>query len=201
MSTTSEMKERETRTEAAERRSRTVFSAAVAHEGAIVLNEAFATAHERRDAVVEHLRVNHDEVESETVALVLDRFGGASPDTAAEAVFALYEESVMGQLSLSLGESELDDGPAVLYGTLTDYGDGTIAAEAQGSAEERLDALRDRAGQFYEDLSGEELPENTDETFLVHVMNTLFLDPTKGRAQLFEMRRRDEGNNWRSEIS
>lgn len=197
MSTTSEMKERGEKTE---RRSRVVFSAAVAHDGEIVLNEAFATAHERRDAVVEHLTVNHDEVEGETVALVLDRFGGASPDDAARTVFALYEESVMGRLSLSLDEHELDDGPAVLYGTFTDYGDGTVAAEAQTSAHERLDALRERVEQFYEDLSGEELPEDADEAFLVRVMNTLFLDPTKGRAQLFEMRRHDEGDNWRSEL-
>lgn len=183
------------------RRRRTVHSAVIVHDGNVVMNEVFESAHDRRDAIVEHLRVNHDEVESDVPVRVLDRFGGASPDEAVLTVFACYEDAVNEQLLLDLAESEIDDGPAWLYGTLTDYGDGTVAAEAQGSEQGRADALRERVSMFYEDLVGEPLPDDADEAFLSRVMNTLFLDPARGRLYLFEMQRNDEGLEWRSEIS
>lgn len=184
-----------------ERRSRTVYSSVLVDGGDVVLNEVHATRAERRDALVDCLRQNHDEVDPREVDAVLDGFGGADPDGAAERVFALYESAVTGGLAMALSEHELDDGPAVLYATFTDYGDGTVAGEMHASAEERRLALRERAIAFYEDLSGEGLPLDADEKTLAGIMTNLFLSDPDGRVVLFEARREAEGDTWRSELA
>ena len=183
------------------RRVRVVYSAVLVDDGHVVLNEVHDTLGKCRDTIVDCLRQNHDEIDPKDVEEILAAFGGADPETATERVFALYSNALQGSMSMNVSEHELDDGPEVLYATFTDYGEGTVAGEMHASAEERRRVLRERVLNFYEDLSGEELPEDADEALLAGIMTNLFLSDPNGHVALFEVRREAEGSTWRSELA
>lgn len=174
--------------EAAERAYETAYTAVVFDKATPVLDESFATASARRNAVVELLLNNHDEVPAEDVAEILIPFGGANADEALRQVIWLYADY---GVDVHLGEHLRDVGPAVLYSAFTDYGDGTTFVEHYGSRGERLKELRQRAANLSEGYPIEFF-DNADETTCRNVIEAR-LDPTNGRLHLFDARRQDEG--------
>lgn len=71
---------------------RTCYSATIVDGGELVLTELYPERWQRRNAVVELLDVNHDEVDAADVQAILDSFGGADPDQALARILALYAD-------------------------------------------------------------------------------------------------------------
>jgi hypothetical protein len=177
--------------EAPERAYEPAYTAVVFDNAAAVLDESYATKSDRRNAVVELLLTNHDEVPAEDVAAILMPFGGANADVALAEVAGLYAEY---GVDVHLGEHLRDVGPAVLYSAFTDYGDGTTFAEHFGSRGQRLKELRQRAANISEGYPGEFF-DNADELTCKKIIE-LALTPTNGRIHLFDARRQDVGGAY-----
>lgn len=162
----------------------TAYTAVVIDDATVVLDGSYDTPSARRDAVVELLLANHDEVPAEDVAEILAPFGGANADAALAKVVWLYAEH---GVDVHLGEHQRDVGPAVLYTAFTDYGDGTIWAEHYGSRDDRLSELRQRAANFADGYPVEFF-DNADEETCKKVIE-FALTPTNGRLHLFDAER------------
>lgn len=188
--------------ESAERAVKTVFGAVVFDDTALVMNESFEHAGARRDAVLDLLASNHDEVSQEEIDEILASFGGADADVALSEVVTLFVERG-AKVSVSLEEKEVDAGPALLFGVFTVYSaeDHDFSLELYSTAEERRKALEARVSHFYTGADGGELPEGTDAETLVKIIDTQFLLPTRGRARLVEVRKEASADVWRSDLA
>ncbi len=164
----------------------TIYTAVVLDNEALVLVEDFAHASARRDAVVELLLVNHDEVEPERIERILAPFGGANADVALGHITALYEPY---GIKVFLTEKTRPRELAALYTIFTDYGDGDTYIEHYASQEARRDALLERVRQFYTDVDGNPLPDDVTEAALTQILETLFLISTRGRVYLSQATR------------
>lgn len=127
-----------------ERAYSTVYSAIVVDDTVVVMDELFPNPSARRDAVVGLLTSNHDEVTTEEIESILAPFGGANADVALQLVLAAFQQAG-ASVDVVLNERQQDVGPAALFTTFTDYGDGTYVVEHYGSRQIRLDQLRIRA--------------------------------------------------------
>jgi len=173
----------------------TAYTAVVFDDQTAVLDESYPTAAARQTAIIDLLLANHDEIASQDVVEVLAPFGGADADTALKRVFALY--SNMGvAIDAHLAEHQRDVGPAVLYSSFTDYGDGITVAEHYGTREERLVELRQRASMLADDYELEFF-QTADETICKQLIEYA-LRPTQGRLYLFEAKRQDVGGVYLS---
>lgn len=177
-----------------------VFTAQVFDEGEKVLDELYPDQRSRRDAVVELLRSNHDEITPDAVRVVLDAFGGADPDAALEMVVALYGPY---GIDASFGEHdlELELAPAVLWSVATFYEDGEgHSIEHYPSREQRLDSLRGRAAS----LVGLEYPadffDEADERKCLVAIERL-LAPAGGRVHLVSARKEAASGIYRTGLA
>lgn len=170
------------------------YTAIVIDEAAVVLDHSYDTPSARRDAVVELLGANHDEVPTEDVEAILIPFGGANADVALAQVVGLYADY---GVDVHLGEYLCDVGPLVLYSSFTDYGDGTTFVAHYASRDERLAELRQRAADFSEDYPMEFFDKADEET--CKRLIEFALTPTRGHLHLFDAKRRDVGDSYVSE--
>lgn len=176
-----------------ERAYENAYTAVVFDKGVPVLDESYATESERRNAVVELLLTNHDEVPAEDVAAILTPFGGADADEALRQVIWLYADY---GVDVHLAAHVRDVGPAVLYTAFTDYGDGNTFVEHYGSRDERRTELRQRAANLAEGYPVEFF-DNADEDTCKKVIE-YHLASAKGRLHLFDARRQDVGGVYMS---
>jgi hypothetical protein len=170
------------------------FTAVVFDEGSAVLDESYATRSARRDAVVDVLLGNHDEVDEAIVQGILDPFGGADADATLAQITALYGDY---GVDVHLGEHRRDVGPSVLYSAFTHYGDdNSTFVEHYGTRDDRLKVLRQRAADLAEGYPAEFF-DNADEEACKKVIEYR-LAPTNGQLFLFEAQREAEGGAYRS---
>ncbi|ROR76007.1 hypothetical protein SAMN06295974_3847 [Plantibacter flavus] len=162
----------------------TAYRALVLDEEQVVLDASFEHASARRSAIVDLLLSNHDEVPSADVDDVRAPFGGADADAATAQVVALFVDAG-ADINCYLSEAQVDVGPLVMYSAFTDFGTGELSIEHYGTAEERLSALRDRAGIFTDD---EEYFLAADEETCSTAIE-MALSPTRGRLYLVEATR------------
>ena len=162
------------------------YTAIVFDDGSPVLDEVYPTPHARRDAVVELLLTNHDEVPATNITAILAGFGGAAADTALQQIAWLYAEY---HVDLHLGERLVDVGPSVLYTAFTDYGDGTTFAEHYGDRDERLAELRQRATNLAESYPLEFFTTADEEVCRKAI--EFHLVAANGRLHLFDAQRQD----------
>jgi hypothetical protein len=167
------------------------YTAVVLDDATVVLDEQFENPSARRDAVVQLLLVNHDEVSAEEVDEILAPFGGANADEALRQVVALYAGY---GVDVHLGEYQRDAGPAVLYTTFTDYGDGKTAIEHYPTREARLQELRQRAANLSEGYTAAFFDTADEETCKKHI--EFALTPSRGRVFILEANRHDEGESY-----
>ena len=167
------------------------YTAVVLDDAAIVLDEQFDNPSARRDAVVQLLLVNHDEVSEDEVNEILEPFGGANADEALRQVVALY--AGFG-IDVRLGEYQRDAGPVVLYTTFTDYGDGKTAIEHYPTREARLKELRQRAVNLSEGYGADFFDTADEETCKKHI--EFSLTPLRARVFIVEAYRHDEGETY-----
>lgn len=168
-----------------ERAYETEYAVLVVDDEQVVLDERFDNPSARLTAIVELMLANHDEVAHQDVNDVLAPFGGANPDAALAQVMALYATCGV-DVDLHLSEHQRDVGPAVLYTTLTDYGDGQLFIEHFPTAGERLRDLRQRAANVEPDREVDF--GDADENACVTAIEFGLL-PTKGRVHLLEASR------------
>jgi hypothetical protein len=169
-----------------------MYTAVVVDSSETVLNELFAEPHMRRDAIIELLMANHDEVSATDVEEILAPFGGAQADVALENVIELYIEAGV-DIDVYLGSHAIDAGPARLYSTFTEYGDGTSFVEHHSTKEDRLQELRDRvAGLITGFDTAEEITATATETSCQKFIESQ-LASTNGRVILFETLRQSDG--------
>jgi hypothetical protein len=171
----------------------TEYTAVVIYGPEVVLDESYPHQSARRDAIVELLLANHDQVSKQDVDAILAPYGGAGADAALAEVFGLFFQ-YEPDLDMHLGERQRDVGPAVLYSAYTEYGDGTTVAEHYGSRDERLQQLRQRAANVAEGYPLEFF-QNADETTCQKVIEYM-LRPTNGRLHLFDAKRQAEGDAY-----
>lgn len=169
----------------------TAYTAVVMDDAEVVLDDSYETPSARRDAVVKLLLANCNEVPVEDVAEILAPYGGANADDALAQVTCLYADY---GIDVHLGEHQIDVGPAVLYTTFTDYGDGTTLIEHYGSRNERLTELRQRAANFADGYPLEFF-DHADETTCKKVIE-FALTPTRGRLFIIEADRADAGETY-----
>lgn len=157
------------------------YTAVVVDDTAVVLDERFATAAERRDAVVALLIANHDEVPTAQVEEILADDTDENIDETLSEIASLYADF---DVDVYLGTHRRDVGPTTLFTAFTDYGNGETFIEHYGSRDERLAQLRDRAAH-----AGPEYPDeffqNADEETCRRIIETA-LSPTKGTVLLLE---------------
>jgi hypothetical protein len=163
-----------------------VYTAVIFYDNETVLDEVYATASARRDAVIAVLGSNHDEIEPEEIEAILGPFGGADATTALGQVISLYADY---DINVHLGEVTRDVGPAFLYTSFTEYGDGTTFVEHYGSRDERLTELRLRA-MHLDDGSPVEFFDNANEATCKDTIEER-LTPFGGRLHLFDAQRQD----------
>jgi len=163
------------------------FTAVVVDGATVVLDEQFENRSARRDAIVQLLLVNHDEVSEAEVEDILAPFGGANADEALSRVTALYAGY---GVDVHLGEYQRDAGPAVLYTSFTDYGDGTTFIDHHPSRKARLKMLRQRAADLTEHLDGSFFDTADEETCRRYI--EFALTPTRGRVWLTEAARHSD---------
>lgn len=171
------------------------YAALVTDEGVTVLDDAYEHASARRDAVIDVLASNHDEVDQDEIDDILASFGGANPDVA----LALVTERFVnrgGQIDVTLGERRRDVGPITLWTAFTEYGDGTTAIEHYGTREDRLAALRQRALHLTDEHSSEWF-DRADEETCRRVLDGA-LARTHGRVLLLEATRHRTDEAWGS---
>ena len=169
---------------------RTCYSATVVEDGESVLIELYAERWQRRNAVVELLGINHDEVDVADVQAILDSFGGADPDEALAQITALYADF---GVDVYLDDVSVPSPPQELWSVYTDYGDGTYALEHFYSREQRRESLRERC----ETLSTE-TPEDLDEQGYVDLVRTA-LQLTSGTVSLHSAVLTQDGSYYRAE--
>ena len=175
----------------------TEYSAVVLYGPSVVLDETFEHPSARRSAVVELLLANHDELAHQDINEILAPFGGANADEALRQVLEQYASHGV-DVDVNLGERQRDLGPAVIYTTFTDYGDGTTTTVHVGSREQRLTDLRERASHL--SVHEESFFEDADEATCVDIIETA-LKPTRGRLLLMEAERRGSTDVWIGYVS
>lgn len=168
----------------------TEYSAIVIDKAQVVLDERFENPSQRRTAIIELMLANHDEVAPQDVNEILDVYGGANADEAVIQVMALYA-SVGVDIDYRLGEYQRDVGPATIYTTLTDYGDGAMFIEHFPTAEDRLRDLRFRASNV-DVIRPDDFFETADEDVCRAAIEYALL-PTRGRIYLLEAKRHEHG--------
>lgn len=171
------------------------FTAVMIDDTQVVLDESFDTAAARRDALIETILANHDEITTEEVEEILAPFGGANADVALGEVLALLNE-VGVPVDVHLAEHQRDVGPTVLYTTFTDYGDGSTYVEHYGSRDDRLLQLRQRALNVAVGYPGEFF-QNADEETCKKVIEGA-LAPGGGRIFLLDAERHAAGEAYES---
>lgn len=120
------------------------YAAVVDDDGAIVLDESYDTPSARRDAVIDLLLSNHDEVEQSAIDEILAPYGGANADSALALVVELFVNAHVN-ITVHLTERTQNDGPAKIYTAFTDHGDGNTVIEHYATQSARLAQLRLRA--------------------------------------------------------
>lgn len=171
------------------------FTAVMIDDAQVVLDESFDTASARRDAVIETILANHDEITTEEVEAILAPFGGANADAALSEVLALLSEAG-APVDVHLGEHQRDVGPVVLYTTFTDYGDGSTYIEHYGSRDDRLVQLRQRALNVAVGYP-QEFFQNADEETCKKVIEGA-IAPGGGRLFLLDAERHAAGEAYES---
>jgi hypothetical protein len=169
----------------------TEYTVLVTDELDVVLNDAYPHPSARRDAVIDLLLANHDEVEQHEVDEILAPFGGANADAALNEVVNLFVERGTG-ITVTVGERERDLGPMTIYTAFTDYGDGSYWVEHYPTREARLAELRDRAGALSESHASFE--DADDETCRRAIDGEL--SKTRGRVILIEAIRHSVDESW-----
>ncbi|MFF2053842.1 hypothetical protein ACFVU2_19715 [Leifsonia sp. NPDC058194] len=171
------------------------FNAVMIDDAQVVLDESFDTASARRDALIETILANHDEITTDEVEEILAPLGGANADAALGEVLALLNEAGV-PVDVHLAEHQRDVGPAVLYTTFTDYGDGSTYVEHYGSRDDRLLQLRQRALNVAIGYPSEFF-QNADEETCKKVIEGA-LAPGGGRIFLLDAERHAAGEAYES---
>jgi len=184
--------------ETPERAYETEYTALVVDDEQVVLDERYDNPSARLTAIVELMLANHDEVAHQDVNDVLAPFGGANPDVALAAVMALYANWGV-DVDVHLSEHQRDVGPAVLYTSLTDYGDGALYIEHFPSAADRLKELRQRAANVDVTRPAAFFDDADEETCKLAIEYALM--PTRGRIYLLEAKREAAGEVYVGERS
>lgn len=169
------------------------YYALLLDEGSTGLFSGFPHASARRDAVIDALTSNHDEVEPAEIEAVLAPFGGANADEALAQVVNLFVEQG-ADITVTLETAMVDDGPFKIYSVITDYKDNVpVVAEHFESKRERLQALRERAANVYDRrVQGDFDFRLADEAQCLNVIRAMLL-PTQGTVMLTEAVHRGQG--------
>lgn len=163
------------------------YYALLLDENTTGLFSGFPHASARRDAVIEALTSNHDEVTAAEIDDVLAPFGGANADEALAQVVQLFVEQG-ADITVTLETVMVDAGPYKIYSMITDYNDSEtpVIAEHYESATQRLHALRERAENVYDGNRGGDFDFRlADEGQCLAVLNTMLLS-TNGKIMLTE---------------
>lgn len=176
-----------------ERATVTEYTVLVTDELDTVLNDAYEHASARRDAVVELLLANHDEVEQSEVDEILLSYGGANADVALNEVVTLLVERG-AEIDVTVGTRERDLGPMRIYSTFTDYGNGSFWIEHYPTAEARLASLRERAFTL-SDTGDVAMFADADEDTCRRAIDG-GLAPTRGRITIIEALRHSTDESW-----
>lgn len=168
----------------------TEYTALIVDGAEVSLNDRFDNASARLSAIAEALLYNHHEIAQQDVVDLLAVYGGANPDAALADLIELFA-NVGVHVDMHLSEHQRDVGPAVLYSTLTDYGDGTMLIEHFPTAAARLADLRQRAINIDVAHSVEFFEDADEETCRKALEYALML--TRGRISLLEARREAAG--------
>lgn len=177
----------------ATRATTTEYTVLVTDELNTVLNDAYPHPSARRDAVIELLLENHDEVEQSEVDEILGSFGGANADVALNDVVTLYVERG-ASIDVTVGTRERDLGPMRLYSAFTDYGNGSYWIEHYPSADDRLESLRERAFALSTETEENAFAEADEETCRRALDGALA--STRGRVVLIEAIRHSTDESW-----
>lgn len=169
---------------------RTCYSATVVDGGEPVLTELYPERWQRRNAVVELLDVNHDEVDTADVQAILDSFGGADPDEALAQIAALYADF---GVDVYLADVSVPTVPQELWSVYTDYGDGTCALEHFYSREARRQNLHERCETLLT-----KTPTDLDEQGYVDLVREA-LQLTSGTVSLHNAVLAQDGSYYRAE--
>lgn len=175
------------------------YYALLLDENTTGLFSGFPHASARRDAVIEALTSNHDEVTAAEIDDVLAPFGGANADEALAQVVQLFVEQG-ADITVTLETVMVDAGPYKIYSVITDYNDKEtpVIAEHYESAAKRLQELRERADNVSDGVVVSDFDFSlADEGQCLAVLNTMLL-PTNGKVMLTEAVRRS-GENYASE--
>lgn len=170
------------------------YYALLLDEGSTGLFSGFPHASARRDAVIDALTSNHDEVEPAEIEAVLAPFGGADADEALAQVVNLFVEQG-ADITVTLETAMVDDGPFKIYSVITDYNDGStpVVAEHFESKQDRLQALRERADNVYDRrVQGDFDFCLADEAQCLNVIRAMLL-PSQGTVMLTEAVYRSQG--------
>lgn len=170
---------------------RTCYSATVVDDGQPVLTEIYPEPWQRRNAVVELLSLNHDEVEPADVQDILDRFGGADPDEALAQIASLYADF---GVDVYLADVQIPQIPQEIWSVYTDYGNGDSIMEHFYSQEDRRQALIERC----QTLTGDPVAHDQSEEHYVAVVRDV-LKLTSGSLELRTARLSEDSTYYREE--
>lgn len=169
------------------------YTVLVTDELNTVLNDAYDTPSARRDAVVELLLENHDEVDKSEVDEILAPYGGANADVALNDVVCLFVERG-AQIDVTVGTRARDLGPMRIYSIFTDYGHGSYWIEHYPTAAARLSSLRERALTL-SDAGDQTVFDDADEDTCRRAIDGA-LASTRGRITIIEALRHSTDESW-----
>lgn len=176
----------------------TLHTALVLDDAAVVLDEIHTDPMQRNQSVLQLLRANHDEVDTQDIDEILAAYQHVLTDDALSEIAALYIDY---SVDVYLSEHTIAAGPQQLFSVLTDYGNGEQIIEHYPTEHARTQSLRERADAISAiDPSTGEAPDFSQASAAdcVEVLDAM-LSPTRGHNHLTEATVRADGT-YRSEF-